>query len=394
MNSRKAKDRIANVLIYSSAAFTILILAVIIGFIVIKGLPGININFLTSSYENKTTYVTTAFFKEGKESEAAGYVKNLGITIGFDEEFGAVVTAVNKNSPIRKAVDGNGTVYEVKKKDVITKIGSYKVEEALEEFDTGNETGKAEFIQKIVEELEGQEKATVKLKVVRTGGGIVPMAVTTLYMIGLALLISGPIGILSAIYLNEYAKPGKIMNIIHFAIENLAGIPSIIYGLFGSLFFVQICKMQYSLLAGAMTVSIILLPTIISTTEETLKAIPKSYRESSLGLGATKLQTISRVILPNALSGILVAVLLSIGRIVGESAALLLTAGTVAQIPKALFGNSASGATLTIKAYTLMKEENDLTTACAIGIVLLILITLINIASKMITRRFALKKGI
>lgn len=183
------------------------------------------------------------------------------------------------------------------------------------------------------------------------------------------------------------------MTVIHFAIENLAGIPSIIYGLFGSLFFVKVCGFQYSILSGALTLAIVLLPTLITTTEEALKAIPKTYRESSLGLGATKLQTISRVILPNALPGILVAVLLSIGRIVGESAALLLTAGTVAQIPKALFGNSASGATLTIKAYTLMKEENDLTTACAIGIILLFIIIILNFASKMVTKKLLNKKG-
>ena len=129
-------------------------------------------------------------------------------------------------------------------------------------------------------------------------------------------------------------------------------------------------------------------PTIITTTEETLKTVPDKYREFSLGLGATKLQTVYKVVLPNAIPGILVAIILSIGRIVGESAALLLTAGTVAQMPKALKGNSASGATLTIKAYTLMKEENDLTTACAIGIVLLALIIVLNCLSKMITNRF------
>ena len=218
------------------------------------------------------------------------------------------------------------------------------------------------------------------------------MVVTTLYMIGISLLISAPVGIFSAVYLIEYAKPGRLMSTIHFAIQNLAGIPSIIYGLFGSLFFVKVCRLQYSLLAGALTLSIILLPTIITTTEEALKAIPKTYRESSLGLGATKLQTINKVILPNAMPGILVALLLGIGRIVGESAALLLTAGTVAQIPQALFGNSASGATLTIKMYTLMKEENDLTTACAIGIVLLVIIIFINWASKAITKRL-LKTG-
>lgn len=395
MLSRKAKDNVIKGLIYFSASFTILILTIIIGFIVIKGLPGISVKFLTNNYEDKTTYVYSALLDEKEQSsnDVPNYVNNLGISVEFDEEYGAIIAAMDKNSPLKKAIDGNNQVYKVKKDDAITKIAGYNVEKRLDEIDVNNKKERETFLSEVIKELESLNEDSVKLKIVRIGGGIVPMLVTTLYMIGLSILISGPIGILSAIYLNEYAKRGKVMTIIHFAIENLAGIPSIIYGLFGSLFFVQICKMQYSLLAGAMTVSIILLPTIITTTEETLKSIPKTYRESSLGLGATKLQTIQRVVLPNAIPGILVAMLLSIGRVVGESAALLLTAGTVAQIPKALFGNSASGATLTIKAYTLMKEENDLTTACAIGIVLLVVIIAINMASKLITKRFMAKRG-
>ncbi len=159
------------------------------------------------------------------------------------------------------------------------------------------------------------------------------------------------------------------------------------------LLFVQIAKMQYSVLAGALTLSIMLLPTIISTTEEALKEIPKAYRESSFGLGATKLQTISKIILPGALPGILVAMILSIGRIVGESAALIWTAGTVAQIPGALVGGEASAATLTTKMYWLIKESGDLSTASSIAVVLLVLIIVLNIASKMITRVFLRKRG-
>lgn len=396
MLSRNAKDNIIKGFIYFSAVSTVAVLAVIIGFIIIKGFPGLSIDFLTRGYEDKTTYVMTSLIdgEAAGENNSEGYVARLGITLKFDEENGLVITEIDKASPIKEAVDTNGEKYAVKTGDALTKIGSYKVSNEMEEIDIEDETAQAEFVKAAVEVINSQEDSEIRLKIVRLGGGIVPMAVTTLYMILLSLLIAGPVGILSAVYLNEYAKPGRIMTVIHFAIENLAGIPSIIYGLFGSLFFVQVCGMQYSILAGAMTVSIILLPTIISTTEETLKAIPRTYRESSLGLGATKLQTISRVVLPNALPGILVAILLSIGRIVGESAALLLTAGTVAQIPKALFGNSASGATLTIKAYTLMKEENDLTTACAIGIVLLAIIIAINFASKAVTKRFLAKKGL
>lgn len=219
------------------------------------------------------------------------------------------------------------------------------------------------------------------------------MLVSTIYIIILSLVIAAPIGISSAIYLNEYAKAGRILRTIRFAIQNLAGIPSIIYGLFGMLVFVQIGNMQYSILAGALTLSIMLLPTIISTTEEALKEIPKAYRESSYGLGATKLQTISKIILPGALPGILVAIILSIGRIVGESAALIFTAGTVAQIPSALVGSKAGAATLTTKMYWLIKETAALEEASSIAVVLLVLIITLNIASKMITRAFLKKKG-
>ena len=353
--TRKTKDRIIEGGIYAAAGFTVIILAVIIGFIVIKGAPGINIGFLTRNYEDKTVYVNVSSSADAAVI-AEGKVEQLGITLDKDEKGELKVTDISDTSPLKASQNMKGNPYSVKKGDLITKA----------------------------ENINGGE---LKLKIVRPGGGIVPLMVTTLYMIGLSLFIAAPISIMASIYLIEYARPGKLISLIHFAIENLSGIPSIIYGLFGSLFFVKVCKLQYSILAGALTVSIILLPTIITTTEEALKAIPKSYRESSLGLGATKLQTITRVILPNAIPGILVAILLSIGRIVGESAALLLTAGTVAQIPKALFGNSASGATLTIKAYTLMKEENDLTTACAIGIVLLVIIITLNGISKLATKK-------
>ena len=362
--SRKGKDNIVKGAIYASAGFTVFVLIAIIGFVLVKGLPGISMSFLTRNYENKTTYVTvTAVTNLHTEDLQSGYIDPLGITLKVNEDGKLEITGIDKDSPCKDALNLKGISYPVKKGDLVASVTPL------------NDT-------------------TMKMKVVRPGGGIVPMIVTTLYMILLSLIIAAPIGILSAIFLIEYAKPGKLRNIIHFAIENLAGIPSIIYGLFGSLFFVKLCQLKYSILAGALTLSIILLPTIITTTEETLKAIPKSYRESSLGLGATKLQTIRRVVLPNALSGILVAVILSVGRIVGESAALLLTAGTVAQIPKALFGNSASGATLTIKMYTLMKEENDLTTACAIGIVLLVIIIVLNFASKTVTKKLLSRKSV
>lgn len=394
--STKTKDTILKGVIYISAAITVGLLLLIMGFILVKGLPAINIDFLTRQYENETTYVSVPNNPSSGEitSEITGYIRSIGITIGINDENQAYVKEVDKNSLINQGVDSLGDSYVIEKGDIVTRIGDINIKSELSNIEIATEDERETYLDDLINRIDKMTETVLTIKVTRIGGGIIPMIVTTVYMIVLSLAIAGPIGILGAIYLNEYAKKGKIFRGIHFAIENLAGIPSIIYGLFGSLVFVKICKMQYSILAGALTVSIILLPIIITTTEETLKSIPKAYRESSLGLGATKLQTISRVILPNAIPGILVAVLLSIGRVVGESAALLLTAGTVARIPKALFGNSASGATLTIKAYTLMKEENDLTSACAIGIVLIAVIFLLNILSKFITKRYLSKKGV
>ncbi len=391
MTSRK-KDKVQEFLINLCSVLTIAILVGIIGFIFWRGIPGINLNFLTRQWEERTTYVNVGEYVEYTDSETPGRVERFGVTLEITGD-GVAIAGLDSSSSLTKGVDGAGSVYKMKKHDIIEDVDGYSVEDAYEEWQEGGGQDPEAFLAQITAELNALEGTSHRIKVMRPGGGIIPMVVTTLYMIGLCLIIAGPVGILASIYLVEYAKPGPLLNVIHFAIQNLAGIPSIIYGLFGSLFFVQVCRMQYSILAGAMTVSILLLPVIITATEEALKAIPRGYRESSIGLGATKLQTIWHVVLPGAVPGILSAVLLSIGRIVGESAALLLTAGTVATIPGALVGSGASGATLTIKAYTLMKEENDLQTACAIGIILLIIIFILQIASRWFSSRLLKHRG-
>lgn len=378
MNQRKLKDALLQIVIYLSTALTVGIVVIIIGFILYKGLPGINMNFLTRMWDDKTTFVKIEQMEEEKESTDEGYIASLGITVALNEENVVYIKKIDSGSTANSTKDMKKNSYPLKEQDQITKVGSTTLEELS--------------LKEVLQSFD-QEAATIRLKITRPGGGIIPMLVSTLYIIILSLSIAGPIGILSAIYLNEYAKPGRVLRIIRFAIQNLAGIPSIIYGLFGMLVFVQILHMQYSILAGALTLSIILLPTIISTTEEALKAIPKSYRESSLGLGATKLQTNYKVVLPNALPGILVAIILSIGRIVGESAALILTAGTVAQIPGTLTGSSAGAATLTTKLYWLIKEKGDIKEACSIAIVLLVLIIAINFSAKLISNRFLQIKG-
>ena len=217
-------------------------------------------------------------------------------------------------------------------------------------------------------------------------GGILPMIMTTVYMVLVSILVATPIGILAAVYLQEYAKQGKLVRVIRFATECLAGIPSIVYGLFGSIFFVDVLGFGYSILAGSLTVSIIILPVIIRTTEEALKSVPKSYREASLGLGATKFQTLYKVIVPSSLPGVLSGVILSIGRVVGESAAILLTSGTVAKMATSIMSSSR---TLTVHAYLVTKESGDIEQAAAVGIVLIVIILLLNTVAKLITKKFS-----
>lgn len=203
-----------------------------------------------------------------------------------------------------------------------------------------------------------------------------PALVTTVIMVLLALGIAVPLGVGAAIYLVEYAKRGnKFVECIRITNDTLAGIPSIVYGLFGMLFFVIYLQMGYSLLAGACTLAIMILPVIIRTTEETLKAVPDSYREGSLGLGAGKLRTIFAVVLPAAVPGILAGIILGTGRIVGETAALIYTAGTVAALPKSVL---SSGRTLAVHMYALASEGLYIKQAYATAVILVLIVIGIN----------------
>ena len=197
-----------------------------------------------------------------------------------------------------------------------------------------------------------------------------PALINTVVMTALSLVIAVPLGVFSAIYLVEYAKRGnKIVGLIRLTAETLSGIPSIVYGLFGFLLFVTAFSWGYSLLAGAFTLVIMILPVIMRTTEEALKAVPDTFREGSFGLGAGKLRTVFKIVLPSAVPGILAGVVLSVGRIVGETAALIYTAGTVAQIPSGLFG---SGRTLAVHMYALWSEGLNTNQSYATAVVLLL----------------------
>ena len=216
-----------------------------------------------------------------------------------------------------------------------------------------------------------------------------PSIINTICMTVLSLLIAGPLGILAAVYLVEYAKKGnKLVSVIRITAETLTGIPSIVYGLFGMLFFVTTLKWGFSMLAGAFTLAIMVLPVIMRTTEEALLSVPDMYREASFGLGAGKLRTIFVVILPSAVTGILSGVILSIGRIVGETAALMYTAGTVAELPSSVMSSTR---TLSVHMYALSNEGLYINQAYATAVVLLLIVLFINWVSGRIARK--IKKG-
>ena len=214
---------------------------------------------------------------------------------------------------------------------------------------------------------------------------LMPALINTVIMTFLSLLIAIPFGIFSAIFLVEYAGRGnKFIGVIRLTTETLSGIPSIVYGLFGMLFFVNTLDWGFSLLAGAFTLSIMILPLIMRTTEEALKAVPDTYREGSFGVGAGKLRTVFRIVLPSAIPGILAGIILAIGRIVGETAALIYTAGTVAQVPSSVMG---SGRTLAVHMYNLSNEGLYMDQAYATAVILLVLVVGINTISSVAAKK-------
>ena len=235
------------------------------------------------------------------------------------------------------------------------------------------------------------ELLSTKPSFLRGTVGILPDILNTLYIILTTLLFVLPLGVGAAIYLTEYATNKKLVTMIEYAAETLSGIPSIIYGLFGSLFFCQFMDLDKSLLAGALTLVIMNLPTIMRTTQESLKTVPQSYREGAFGLGAGKWRVIRTVVLPNCVEGVITGCILSVGRIVGESAALLFTAGFAHALNGFLEGLFSSGATLTVALYVYATEDGNFEVAFAIAAILMILTLLINLSATLIGKYFERK---
>ena len=222
--------------------------------------------------------------------------------------------------------------------------------------------------------------------------GIAGNIVNTILIIFISMVIATPIGVGSAIYLNEYAKPGKVVTLIEYATETLSGIPSIIFGLFGMIFFGEKLGLGYSLLTGSLTLIIMVLPLITRNTQEALKTVPNTYRNGAIGLGSGKWHMIRTILIPSAMPGIITGAILAIGRIVGESAALLFTAGSAKLLPKGIDGlfdkPFQSGGTLTIQMYLSATSEGDFETAFGIAVVLLIIVLGINLTTKALTKHF------
>lgn len=228
--------------------------------------------------------------------------------------------------------------------------------------------------------------------------GIAGNIVNTIYIIVITMLIATPIGVGAAVYLNEYAKPGKLVTAIEFATETLSGIPSIIFGLFGMMFFGQTLGLSYSLLTGSLTLILMVLPLITRNTQEALKTVPDSYRSGAIGLGAGKFHMIRTILLPSAMPGIITGVILAVGRIVGESAALSFTAGSGKALLKGLSFKFLrekvfqSGGTMTVQLYLSATSEGDFDTAFGVAVVLLVIVFLINLGTKALAKKFDINR--
>lgn len=238
------------------------------------------------------------------------------------------------------------------------------------------------------------ELLSTKPSILKNHIGILPDIINTIYIVIATLLVVLPLGVGAAVYLNEYAQNKKFVAVIEYAAETLSGIPSIIYGLVGMLFFCQFLSMGTSLIAGALTLAIMNLPTVMRTTQESLKTVPQSYREGAFGLGAGKWRVIRTVVLPDCVDGIITGCILSVGRILGESAALLFTAGVAHVFAGIIEGLGFSGATLTVALYVYAKERGEFGVAFAIAAILMVLTVLINLAAALVGKYFKKRRNL
>lgn len=392
-NKRKFKDLLLQIITYLFSSFGIIILGAIFVFIFIKGGSTLSFNMIKGNYyqevynvkyENKNTIDL-----EYKEIDNAFYSSRWGIALSDGTnnagENVVYISYIDASSPIKSMKNqSNNESIILQKGYIVTKIvltdeednmivaiSKYKAEKMINQINKG---------------------VTIEdMQLTTSGGGIRGSLITTFILIGLTLIIALPIGIGGAIYLSEYAKNNKFTAIIRTMIDMSSGIPSVVFGLVGMVIFIPFMNSMIgsngtSIAAGALTMAIMLLPIIIRTTEESIRAIPQSYRHASLALGASKTQTIFKVVIPNAIGGILTSTLLSIGRIIGESAALIYVMGTAIKDDVYINKNSTS---LAVHMWSIMAGDNpNYVQASAIAIIILFIVLLLNILVKLIVKKF------
>lgn len=397
MKTRKIKDGICNVLTYVASSLSVLVLVAVLVFIFSKGFSLLSFDLLTSDYwaNNYMTLVSgtnepSAFEPDPSLGEDVVYSKEWGI--GLKDEIGnennEIVTFahIEENSPFASLVDQNDTSSLIDANGLeFTKV-TYIDENGESKSVGGMFHQDAKTIVQQLEHATSIESMYLKSE----GGGIRGSFITTLYLIAVSLLIALPIGIGAAIYLHEYAGKSKMTKLIRTMIETLTGVPSIVYGLMGVTVLFPFTAMfgatTSNVLLGGLTMAIILLPTIVRSCEEALMVVPQSLRDASFSLGANQTQTIFKVVLPCSISGILTGVLLSVGRVIGESAALIYTMGTFVNDTPSLLTQSTS---LSVHIYTIMgSEQPNFELACAISILILIVVLGLNLIVKIIGKKW------
>jgi phosphate transport system permease protein len=382
---RKLVDIVYQIITYIGAIMSVFFLGMIIYFIVDNGASLINLDMLTGDYH-------TSNFNGKPSSDAVlnfdmpdypsdVYVsETYGIALYDDQDRAGdtviKVYDIHPDSPFNGLIDTNNedTEISIKEEQVINRIAYFDGASSLTRF------GAARMISDLESGLTIREISFSTI-----GGGIRGSLITTLYLIGITLLMALPIGIFTAIYLNEFAPINKVTSTLRSFIDTLTGVPSIIYGLLGVTLFIPLTvslnlSQGPNLIAGGMTLSVILLPVIIKTTEESLRVIPNTYRQASLALGANKTQTVFKVVLPNALSGILTATFLAIGRIIGESAALIFVLGTAVK-DRVVVDEGAT--TLAVHIFSMMTDEPaNIALSSAIALIILLIVLTLNVGVK------------
>jgi len=398
LNKRKIKDVFYQCLTYLAAFVSVGTLSMIFIFVFTKGINLLDFGLITNDYHEKYyngTFNDNITFLTAPKPQNLGddefYSIRWGIALANEKDREGneiiVISYIDEKSPFNDMIDKNNeddnSLIEIKVGNLVSKISYHD---------------KATSLTRLGAELmiNDLDSASSVREVVYTslGGGIRGSLITTLYIIGLTLMLALPMGVFTAIYLNEFAKKNKITNMIRSLIETLTGVPSIIYGLMGLAVFVPLTVKltqanSANLISGSLTLAVILLPVIIRSTEESLKIVPDNLRSASLALGANHTQTTFKIVLPSALPGILTATLLAIGRIIGESAALIFAIGTAIKDDITIFGRST---TLSVHIWSLMKDEPaNIELASTIAIIILIIVLALNITVKLISKRFVKK---